>query len=524
MKTAVAYIRISSKDQSNFSIPGQKQSIDEFCKRKGITLLNEFVDNGQSAKNFDRGDWKKLESFVKQNHKTINHLVVIKYDRFSRNVSEGLLMIDKLEKKYGITVLSVNEDIALPPESPFFFMTRTNMLVQADFELRVITQRVNEGIKTAKRQGRFLGVAPLGYINKRDSENKPIIEIDPEKEKLIKEIFQLWNEGFPVTRIAAHVKDLGFVLKGNSALTRILKNPVYAGFITHKEQTYKGIHQPIIDLNTFNRAQNLFKREEKHKVFMNDEIPLKGVLRCQCGKFLTAGKSKGKIHYYWYYKCSAHLQFNYSAKVVDQKLKEILDGLSISDKDLTKIKQRSQEIIKKHLKESESKVPEIKRRVGEFEKKILETEEKFMNNQITHEVYLKWNATFNTQLNEQKELLKVAKKGESNVWEEYESEAERLKSLFSLYSEADTMQKQKLLNIVFNYSLKYQLNTFMCEEILPIFAANSLKLKEKGLLEISNPLANLGTTPVSTGGGSVVELFKLVNQIHSRKSYCLKMA
>jgi site-specific DNA recombinase len=321
LKNAIAYIRISTKDQSNFSISGQAQFIQDFTQRKSINLIGEFIDNGQSAKNFDRADWKKLESFVKKNYKNIDHLIVVKYDRFSRNVAEGLNMIEKLEKSYGISVLSVFEEIAISPESPFFFKMRADMLVQAEFELRVIRDRTKFGVKQAKKEGRWITLAPYGYINKRDSSNKPIIEIDPEKETIVKEIFNLWIEGTPLKRIDSHVVDMGYKQKSKSALTRILKNPVYAGFVTHEDKMYKGLHSPIISLDTFNEAQRLFSKETKIKVLLNEEVPLRGVLKCSCGKYLTAGKSKGKTNYYWYYKCLAHLEVNYSANIMHSKMR-----------------------------------------------------------------------------------------------------------------------------------------------------------------------------------------------------------
>ena len=56
MKKAIGYVRISTEDQSNFSIDGQQKLIAEYCTKKGIELLNMFTDEGQSAKNFDRLD------------------------------------------------------------------------------------------------------------------------------------------------------------------------------------------------------------------------------------------------------------------------------------------------------------------------------------------------------------------------------------------------------------------------------------------------------------------------------------
>ena len=85
---AIGYIRISTKDQSNFSLSGQEKYIRDFCEKHNYELATVFKDDGQSAKNFDRPDWKALEQFIKENN-SVTTLVVAKYDRFSRNVSVG---------------------------------------------------------------------------------------------------------------------------------------------------------------------------------------------------------------------------------------------------------------------------------------------------------------------------------------------------------------------------------------------------------------------------------------------------
>ena len=100
-KNAIGYVRISNSDQSNFSLDGQEKYITDFCENHHYNLLQIFKDDGKSAKNFDRPDWKLLEIFIKNNPQ-VSFLVVVKYDRFSRNVSQSLAKIDLLEKKYQI--------------------------------------------------------------------------------------------------------------------------------------------------------------------------------------------------------------------------------------------------------------------------------------------------------------------------------------------------------------------------------------------------------------------------------------
>lgn len=62
---------------------------------------------------------------------------------------------------------------------------------------------------------------------------------------------------------------------------------------------------------------------------MNEEVPLRAVLKCVHGAPLTAGNSKGKRKYYWYYKNDCCKKPNLSAKLLHDQLDEIWKTLSL---------------------------------------------------------------------------------------------------------------------------------------------------------------------------------------------------
>lgn len=310
MKQAIAYIRISDKDQSNFSLEGQEKYIRDHCTRNDIHLLEIFVDDGRSAKNFDRPDWKKLEEFIKIHYRVVNYLVVVKYDRFSRNAAQGLQKIETLERKYGIQIMSVFEQMFIDFDSPFFFKQRADMLVSAEFELHVIRDRTKFGIHQATSSGRFVSTAPIGYTNARDEKNKPIILINEEKAVHIRRIFEMYMAGHTFASISKECRLHGFRINGRTGIPYILQNPTYAGLIKvnsyRKEQAriVDGIHQPIISRDLFYSVQKKLATKNNPKLQIAEEVPLRAVVEHTCGKLLTAGKSKGRRQHYWYYKCN----------------------------------------------------------------------------------------------------------------------------------------------------------------------------------------------------------------------------
>ena len=115
----------------------------KYAEQNQIIILEEFIDDGFSAKNFDRPSWKELYKLLSKHKKKIDFLLVAKYDRLIRNAAEGLAMLEKLEKDYEVKVISTTECYFSDPHSPAFFKFRADMFVNAKFEYRVIRDRVS---------------------------------------------------------------------------------------------------------------------------------------------------------------------------------------------------------------------------------------------------------------------------------------------------------------------------------------------------------------------------------------------
>ena len=202
MKIAYQYIRISQEDQSNFSLSGQEKMNLDYAAKHNIRVVKTFIDDGYSAKNFDRPQWRQLEKELSKNKNQIDYLIITKYDRLIRNAAEGLAFIEKMEQKWNIKLLSVMENFFIDPHSPFYFKFRADILVNADFERRQISDRSRFGVWAARSQGRFVGKAPLGYDNARDEKDKPIIIINEHQRPVIEQVFDdfLADMTFPMIK------------------------------------------------------------------------------------------------------------------------------------------------------------------------------------------------------------------------------------------------------------------------------------------------------------------------------------
>lgn len=495
MKKAIGYIRISTKDQSNFSLDGQEKYIRDFASRNGYDIINVFCDDGQSAKNFDRPDWKKLQSFCKENHRDVDALIVAKYDRFSRNLKDALSMIEMLEEKFNIRILSAMEPIMLNPTSPYFFQFRTQMLMGAQVEWLVIKDRTKFGMHNGAKAGRYFTTAPFGYTNKRDEHNKPMIVIDEARAPVIRRMFTMLLQGASLKEIGLEALRAGYKNRGHSAVKDTLQNPVYAGMI--KVPSYgddpggwlaKGIHQAIIDSATWYRAQDVLNPRTVTRTVMNEEVPLRSVLKCFCGRCMTAGNSKGKNRYYWYYRCDNHTGINLNADKLHQQLENVVGELSLPAYQVDYLQQRIEEKLKLQLKDQDLMIQEKKKELAGLQLRLDNVEEKFIMDQLDPEAYKKWKTRYSSEMAVCHKYITDYSQPFNKIMADYQERLPLLNNLLWLYKKTDLHEKQAFVRQVFKSSLYYQDGLYRTPYLLPVFMPKALILKEKRLLEIEQPI------------------------------------
>ena len=502
---AIAYIRLSNEDQSNYSIDSQERHIKEYCTRNNLQLLKIYKDNGESSYTFDRKAFGALEKEIKQ----AQYLIVYHLDRFSRNMAEAMIKIKQYLER-GIRVRDVSEPIDMDDYSDNTFMMRSMRFMVAESELRRIRERTRNGIHQAAMNGRYIGTALIGYKNARDSQNKPIIIVDEDKASVIRIIFREYLNGMNIEELRRMAVRYGFPLTGNSAIQRVLANPVYAGYIkvpaskTKPAHLVKGLHDAIISTQDYWLVQE--RLQGKTITVQNrDEVPLRGALSCGCGQRFTAGNSKGRTKYYWYYVCR-QCSLNLSAAKLHDQFNELLDNLSFDMKAFTIYKEKMTAKINEHIATRESKVKEVENQLKLVEGKISAVEEKYLLKPDISE------ATFNKVIIElradQSRLYKELSKLNTNHtagWAKLDVVLQQFTNIRARFEAISTEKKHQFINLVFDNSLSYENGTYRTVSLHPIFAHNLKRLKEKGLLKIVAPIKNLGIIPASTRDGNGIE-------------------
>jgi site-specific DNA recombinase len=523
MKRAIIYLRISTDRQSNYSIEGQQMHVRSWCERNNVEVIDVFTDEGYSARNFDRPDYQRLNNFIKQHYRTVDYLVVNSFDRFSRDAGEAIVAIKKLQKSYAIKVVSVTEGVTFDADDPGSFFYAGLMLLKGEDEIIRNKSRINLGIYTAKKkEGRYLGASPIGYKNIRDEKNKPIIVPDPEKAPIIQYIFNAYLNNVPILEIRKEAEKMGFNQKGNSAIQKILNNPVYIGLLHVKaykdypEEIVEGIHAPLIDKTTWHDVQKKLKWREKPVQIINDDMPLRSVLLCHCKKPLTGAPSKSRSgRYYNYYKCPVTSKHNNISVIkAHGQLHEMFTYLSLPVSTVKSLKAKSEKLMEEKFSINHKELQSVKRKMVDADSQLKSVEEKWINNQMAFETYNRWYRELTDQRIALKARVHKLSQNEDEAFTMLQKELYHLEDMNYLYSEASTVQKQQLIRLVFDCSLYYKEGAYRTTHLMPIFAHNTMVLKEKELLYIDEKGGNLSVSPSGGAEGNRTPV-----QTHSPKAF-----
>lgn len=103
-------MRISREDagicESN-SILNQRQLLSDFITSHGMTMVDEYIDDGYTGTNFDRPAFRTLIEDCKS--KKINCIVVKDLSRLGRNATMAGRYIDEIFPRLGIRFIAVTD-------------------------------------------------------------------------------------------------------------------------------------------------------------------------------------------------------------------------------------------------------------------------------------------------------------------------------------------------------------------------------------------------------------------------------
>lgn len=391
------------------------------------------------------------------------------------------------------------------------------------------TLKINGGIYTAKaKEGRYIhGDPPYGYRITGEGKNKHLI-IQEEEALVVRYMFDAYIKNVPIYLISQHAKSLGFKHSGNSAIIRLISKPIYIAmqevkaFKEYPGGLFPAKHEPIIDLPTWQLAQQKLSGPRKEPVAVEDELPLRGVIKCHCGNMLTGAPSRGKMgKYYYYYKCRAASHLNVSAIKLHEQMGKIQDYMSLPSRIISNLLSKSEEEFDKKFKSDKMLLTAKKRELAEEENKLLSIEEKWVTNKITHDTYERWYRIITGNKISIKALIEQLSADKDVVFNLVKRNIEKLQDIGYFYKNCNTIEKQQLLKIEFDTNLYYQNGMYRTPTMLDCLSHNSQIMRKKGLLDYQKKRGKLNVLPSGGAAGSRTLVRKWNGQAFYTFSYAL---
>ncbi len=496
MKKAIKYLRYSSDGQSQHSIERQEMITSYWTTHHNIAVTDTFIDEGHTARTFDRPDMNALMAFVKKNYRDIDYLVVSELSRFSRQAGDAINLVTKIQRNYNIRIVSASSsNIFDVHDSNSFLLMGLEFLISNSENIKR-TNDINGGIYTAKAEGRWIqgGPAPFGFTKEGLGKERKLV-VREDQSAIVRFIYEAFLKNTPAYIIANDAKKMGLKRTSNSAIQEMLSNPLYMGY--QQVQPWKnhpgGLfplknHSSIIDEATWYRVQNKLKDKNRPRVSIADNFPLRQVVRCHCGLPLTGAPSRnGAGKYFDYYKCKVSGHNTINAGKAHGQLQEILSLLSLPIHLITAIENKSDTLLKERMKTSVATLAVKRKELEAVEVKMKSVEEKFILNQLNFESYNDWHRRLQHQRIDLYSSIEQLDKNENRLYFLLQKNLSRLSDLQHIYNSGSTVQKQELIRQVFDSGLYYKNKSYRTPSMMRIFSHNLLTLSQQSLLFIDEP-------------------------------------
>lgn len=376
------YLRLSKDDEGageSSSITTQRSILQEFAKTHGLSIAEEYVDDGYSGTNYERPAFKRMISDIEAGK--INCVLTKDLSRLGRNSARTTDLLDEYFPAKRVRYISVIDGYDSFHLTSGTAMTASIMTVMHEVYARDISNKIRTSVTTKMENGEYIAsFAPYGY--KKDPQNKNHLIVDRQVAYIVQEIFQMAYDGDPPGEIAKHMNRAGVATPAeyrcqsrpylnidnyskrrewtSAMVCKMLANEVYLGktlqgktskisFKSKVIQTnpreewivVEGTHEPLITDEMFQavRKRSVSRQHLPTKGFSNI---FAGIAVCaDCGRHMTTARSRKKgatcnlacVGYRTYgaRECSNHF-IDYDL-LCDAVLGELKMWLSLSEKE-----------------------------------------------------------------------------------------------------------------------------------------------------------------------------------------------
>ena len=428
---------------------------------------------------------------MRANRGTVGYLLVVKWDRFSRDATGALSMIRTLDE-LGVEVQAVEQPI--DRNVPEQFMMLAIYVAAPEVENRRRSLATKRGMSQAMREGRYCNRVPKGYRRDRDEHDLAVIVPDEDAQYILRGFEIAARTDLPLEEIRRRLAEDGFKCSKNQ-FTLLLRNPLYAGKILipawrdEPEELVDGLHEAIVSETLFQRVQQRFEadrygrkqRGRKGSYKVTPELVLRGHLMCaDCKGLLTGSASRGNGGRYLYYFCHHCGQQRFRAEVANAEAGHYLNQIAIAPEVAALYEDVVEDLARDEKSARTRKVAKLRQGIEAMEEKLFRTVEAFVEGQIAPDSYGRLKGKYQDQLNRLRLELESLDEMAGGFVEQLRFAVKLLSNLGLVYRKADYRGKHALLGSIFPEKLVYRDDRFRTSpesEIIALLGGKTHKMK-----------------------------------------------
>lgn len=348
---AACYIRLSREDgnDESYSIKNQRQRLmgylDNPMLAEEVQLIGCYIDDGYTGTDSDREGFQRMLGDIDKG--IVNCVIVKDLSRLSRNDWECKKYLQQFFVVKNVRFISLELpqlDSHQNPDEVYELGVSIQSMYNEN-HCRETSIKVRGTLNMKRKRGEFIGAfAPYGY--QKDPADKHCLIVDHEVADIVRDIFDWFvRDGMSKNGIVKRLIGLGIpcpsAYKRSSgmnyqnpsmaihapvwsarSISAILTNQMYLGHMVQGKQKVKSYqvharvslpehewfivehtHEPIIEQDIFDQAQELLHRDTRTAPQSRQLYPFSGFLRCaDCGRSMGRRTSKNIV----YYACRTH--------------------------------------------------------------------------------------------------------------------------------------------------------------------------------------------------------------------------
>mgnify|MGYP006272326241 CR=1 FL=1 len=507
----VLYLRTSSKDTQNPENSRDRQRhkiLATLIEPSDLSLVAEYADieTGTSA---DRYDYQRMLSDARQGK--FSHIAAENAERFGRDDAEALRAIDELHE-LGIAIRFADYPTLDPVSADDRIMISLSFAMARRESIK-ISERARGGIHAKLRKGGHSGVAPDGYVNKREDvvgpeqqiigRTRAWIEPDPVQWQVWRDAWDLLlTDEYTLKEICEILQGRGHTLKtgrpfvkkapkgkrthATNRLSDVFHNWFYAGWVVSKSagiepKTIRGNWKPVVTTEEFEQGIAILdKRKRKRNPKRKHFYLLRKIIYLQQGKrHLRLSGSTSNINrptggnaYY----CIPGSDVNIPCEIVDAQIPGLIHKISVDAQYLDPIRQTYRDDIVGLDLRPQSEIERLQAELKKIDDEEMNAARALAKGRMSDDVWDALWSGWNERRNAiQANIAQLSHSAETSL-RNLDDALMLLDQLAQLYGTLSKDEQQKLLSFIIKKVVVNEDGEIVCVELHP-----PLLLSHKGL-------------------------------------------